>query len=72
MNPKTPDRSRYDLPAGLSQPAIRALESAGLTRLDLLVAVTESEVAKLHGMGPKGVLTLKQALKARGLSFKPR
>jgi hypothetical protein len=57
-------------PAGLSQPALRALEAAGLTRLEHLRRKTEAEVAALHGMGPKGVTLLRQALAARGWDFK--
>jgi hypothetical protein len=31
--------------------------------------VTEAEIAKLHGMGPKGIRELKAALAERGWSF---
>ena len=58
------------LPAGLAAPAVRALHGAGVTKLDQLTRVTESELMKLHGMGPKAMETLRQALKARNLSFK--
>jgi deazaflavin-dependent oxidoreductase (nitroreductase family) len=58
-----------DFPAGLSQPALRALDSAGYTRLEQLVQVTESDLHKLHGMGPKGINLLRSALNARGLAF---
>lgn len=61
---------RYHFPPGLSRPALRALAAAGLTGLDQLAQVTEKEVAKLHGMGPKGVATLRGALRKRGKSFK--
>ncbi len=58
-----------DLPAGLSQPALRALSAAGYARLDQLMTVTEADLLKLHGMGPKGIRILRAALEARGLSF---
>ena len=62
-------------PAGdwpkLAAPAQRALAGAGYQRLSDLAKVTESEVLALHGMGPNALSTLKTALKARGLSFKP-
>ena len=61
---------RDQFPPGLSAPALRALTAAGLTGLDQLARVTETEVAKLHGMGPKGVSTLRAALRKRGKSFK--
>jgi hypothetical protein len=34
--------------------------------------VTEREVANLHGMGPKGIRMLKEALSAKGWSFKSK
>jgi hypothetical protein len=56
-------------PEGLSQPALRALAGAGYTRLDQLASVTEADLLKLHGMGPKGIETLRRALQAAGKSF---
>lgn len=61
--------SDNDLPATLGKPAQRALSGAGYTRLDQLTAVSEADVLKLHGMGPKALEQLRQALAARGLSF---
>lgn len=69
MTQKKNATPKIDLPSGLSQPAIRALTGAGYTRLEQLTKVREADVAKLHGMGPKGIETLRAALKARGLSF---
>ena len=63
------DESLIDLPPGLSQPALRALRAAGYTRLDQLAAVTEAELLALHGMGPKGITVLREALNARGMKF---
>lgn len=51
-------------------PARRALASAGYTRLDQLTDVSESSLRKLHGMGPKAITALRDALAARGLAFK--
>ncbi|WP_119080503.1 hypothetical protein [Chitinophaga alhagiae] len=59
-----------DFPKGLSQPALRALAAASLTSLQQLTAVTEKEVANLHGMGPKGVNLLREALAAKDWKFK--
>ena len=59
------------LPEGLSQPALRALAGAGITRLEQLAKITEPEIAKLHGMGPSGIKLLRAALAAKRLSFKP-
>jgi hypothetical protein len=63
------DREHGDLPAGLSRPARRALAAAGYTALEQLARVSEAEIGRLHGMGPKGVEQLRQGLAARGLSF---
>lgn len=58
-----------DLPAGLAKPALRALAGAGFLCLEQLTRVSESELLKLHGMGPKALDQLRRALSARGLSF---
>jgi hypothetical protein len=57
-----------DLPK-LAAPARRALLGAGYTRLERLTTVKESEVMKLHGMGPNAMDALRHALRERGLSF---
>jgi len=58
-------------PAGIAQPALRALVAGGFTALEQLANVTEAELADLHGMGPKAVQTLRAGLKEKGLDFKP-
>ncbi|GAA1960097.1 DNA-binding protein [Amycolatopsis minnesotensis] len=52
-----------------SRPAEAALVNAGYTSLEQLTAVTESELAKLHGMGPKALRILREALAERGQGF---
>jgi hypothetical protein len=64
------DEQESDFPAGLSNPARRALASAGYTRLEQLSAVTEAEIAQLHGVGPNALAKLRSALADRGLSFR--
>src|SRR5947209_8781429 len=54
----------------LSAPARRALAGAGYTRLDQLAKVTEPDLASLHGIGLTTIASLRQALHARGLSFR--
>jgi hypothetical protein len=54
----------------LSAPARRALAHAGYTRLEQLAQVPESEIEKLHGMGPTGITALRDALDERGLAFR--
>ena len=58
-----------DLPKGVAQPAVRALASIGITQLAQLTDHREADLAKLHGMGPKGLRILKAALSEKGLAF---
>ncbi|MCR8981236.1 DNA-binding protein [Brevibacillus laterosporus] len=58
-----------DLPAKLAKPARRALEGAGYLRLEQLSQLSEAEVLKLHGMGPKAIDQIRSALADKGLSF---
>jgi 3-deoxy-D-arabino-heptulosonate 7-phosphate (DAHP) synthase len=48
-------------------PAIRALTAAGYTSLRQLAAVPATEPMRLHGMGPKALSRLREALEAQGL-----
>lgn len=57
-----------DLPK-LSAPAQRALASLGIQRLDQLTKYKESEIKKLHGLGPSTIKALHAAMKAKGISF---
>jgi hypothetical protein len=58
-----------NLPAGLSNPARRALATLGITHLDQLTTHRARDIMNLHGMGPKGIRILRQALAERGLAF---
>ncbi|MBI3863012.1 MAG: DNA-binding protein [Planctomycetia bacterium] len=57
-------------PSGLAQPALRALAGAGYESLDQLTRVKESDLFELHGMGPNAMRILREALHARGKSFR--
>lgn len=57
-----------DLPK-TSAPAQRALDNVGITTLAQLSSFRRAEIAKLHGMGPKALGILAQALAAKGLTF---
>lgn len=57
------------LPEIISKPAHRALAGAGIVNLEQLTTITEAELLKLHGMGPKGIRILRQALADKGLDF---
>jgi DNA-directed RNA polymerase alpha subunit len=69
MATTTRDEPTNDFPPGLSQPALRALRAAGYTHLKQLTSVTEAELLKLHGMGPKALGLIRSALQSRGLAF---
>ena len=55
----------------MSKPAHRALAHAGYTKLAQLAGVTEEEILRLHGVGPRSIRELRAALADAGLSFKP-
>lgn len=57
-----------DLPRAIGAPATRALAEEGLTTLEQVAALTEAELGALHGVGPKAVRILREALAERGLS----
>ncbi len=63
--PNLPDS---DLPK-LATPARHALAEAGYLRLEQLSHIRESDLKKLHGIGPNALDQLRRALAAKGLSF---
>ena len=62
------DPTESDLPK-IGRPAQQALTEAGIQRLEQLTRFSEKEILRLHGMGPKALGILRQALADRGLSF---
>ncbi len=58
-----------DIPQTLGKPANRALKGAGYLRLEQVAKVSEKELIKLHGVGPKATERLREALFEKGLSF---
>ena len=44
----------------LAAPAQRALKGAGYTTLEQLTKVKQSEIARLHGIGPNALTKLRQ------------
>ena len=63
------DQAAGDLPADLASPARRALAAAGYARLEQLTQLSEAELGRLHGMGPKALDQLRRALAASGQTF---
>jgi len=70
MKPDSTHPNASAFPAGLSGPALRALAHAGIRSMAQLAQRTKSEIAELHGMGPKGIRALEQALAAQGRHFR--
>lgn len=60
-----------DLPSTIGRPATRTLAGAGITTLDDVAARSERELLGLHGVGPRAVRILTEALAERDLSLRP-
>ena len=56
----------------IGAPARGALHHAGYTSLEQLTELTEKELLALHGVGPKAVRILREALAERGQAFAER
>lgn len=63
-----PNRDAF--PAGMSGPSLRALGGAGVRSIADLEAWTEMDLRALHGMGPKALGILRDALAASGRGFR--
>ncbi|MEU6657457.1 DNA-binding protein [Streptomyces sp. NPDC046821] len=57
------------LPRGIGAPATRALNAARYTELTQLADVPVSELKALHGVGPKALRVLGEALAEKGLAL---
>ena len=57
------------LPAGIGAPATRALHAVGYSQLRQLAGVPAADLKKLHGVGPKAVRVLQEALAQQDLSL---
>jgi hypothetical protein len=69
MTQSKSDAKAQPFPRGVAKPAVRALAAAGYMSLGQLAKARESDIAGLHGMGPKALVILREALKERGQSF---
>lgn len=54
----------------IGAPAMRVLDSLGISKIDQLPNYSEAELLKLHGFGPKAIVLLKKALEQKNKSFK--
>ena len=57
------------LPRAIGRPATGALLAAGYTDLAQLDGVPAADLLRLHGVGPKAIAVLRDALAARGLAL---
>ena len=64
-----PNDQISEAPSGLAAPARRALAEAGFERWSELAAVSEAEIAGLHGFGKNALVQVREALEERGLAF---
>ncbi len=69
MKIKQDEQTESDLPINLSKPARRALVGAGYLRLEQLTRISEAEIKRMHGLGPKALDQLRKALANNNLSF---
>jgi DNA-directed RNA polymerase alpha subunit len=60
--------NEFDLLA-IGNPARRALAAAGIETLEDLTKISEGELLKLHGMGPKAHAMICESMKVNGLQF---
>jgi predicted flap endonuclease-1-like 5' DNA nuclease len=54
----------------IGNPATNALAVVGVTTLEQVTEWREKDMLKLHGVGPKAIRILKEALAEKGWSFK--
>jgi predicted flap endonuclease-1-like 5' DNA nuclease len=67
----TPDvRPVGDLPYEIGKTAARELSLHGITSLKEVSAHTEKELLAIHGVGPKAIRILGEALAGKGLAFR--
>ncbi len=63
------NQPEHELPRGIGKPAERALTNAGYVCLEQFTQVSAAELLKLHGVGPKALGRIREALQAKGLAF---
>ena len=67
----TPDiRPVGDLPDEISKTAAREVSLHGITSLQQVADQSKRELLAIHGVGPKAIAVLGEALAAKGLDYK--
>jgi len=69
MSSRNHEQNETEFPRQIGRPATQALQAAGYSRLEQLAKLTEKELLKLHGVGPKAVRIHRETLEAKGMSF---
>lgn len=59
-----------DLPKGIGKPATQALVGAGITTLAQVAGHSKKDLLTLHGIGPRAVRILDEALERQGQSMR--
>ncbi len=59
-----------ELLAGLSNPAGRGLEQAGIADFDKLASLSKKQLLAIHGMGPKALSVISEFLEQMGLNLR--
>ncbi|MDB1086103.1 DNA-binding protein [Streptomyces sp. ACA25] len=68
---RTPDvRPVGDLPNEIGRTAARELSLNSITSLEQVAARSRKELLAIHGVGPKAIAILGEALAAKGLDYK--
>jgi DNA repair protein RadC len=60
---------KTDLSKSLAAPARRALDAAGIQRLEQLTKLSMAEIKQWHGIGSHALIQLHLALASRDLAF---
>jgi DNA-directed RNA polymerase alpha subunit len=69
MNKEIYENNQNDIPKNIGKPALRALENANIHYLEQLTSISQDELLKLHGVGPKAVRILGEKLAELGIDF---
>jgi hypothetical protein len=69
MAPKSVEPGRTPLPRGIAAPARRALAHAGVETLEQVAALGGRNLAGMHGICPRTLAQLEDALDERGLKL---
>jgi predicted flap endonuclease-1-like 5' DNA nuclease len=69
MAPAADIRPVGDLPDGIGKTAARELSLNGITSLEQVATCSRKELLAIHGVGPKAIAILGEALAAKGLDY---